>query len=178
VDPVATSLHGEARCCGVLDSRLRGNDENERRTAEAGFTLLELMIALGVLAVAAAVAMPLLHRPAGDAALMATARQIVSFMRVARAAAIRDNADRLLTLDLERRRFWVDGITAPTPIARGIAVDLGTLEKELVSGGQGGMRFHPDGSASGGQVMLTAAGRRVTIELDWMTGHANIRRGP
>jgi general secretion pathway protein H len=147
------------------------------RCAEAGFTLLELMIVLGILAVVAAVAMPLLHRPAGDATLMATARQIASFMRVARATAIRDNADRLLTLDLERRRFWVGGVTAPAPIARGIAVDLVTLEKELVAGGQGGMRFHPDGSASGGQVVLTASGRRVTVELDWMIGHANIRRG-
>lgn len=149
-----------------------------RHEHEAGFTLLELMIVLGILAVVAGIAMPLLHRPAGDAALMATARQIASGMRLARAAAIRDNADHVLTVDLARRRFWVAGVTAPLPVASGIAVDLITLEKELVSDGQGGMRFHPDGSASGGQVVLTAAGRRVTVELDWMTGHASIRRGP
>ena len=149
-----------------------------KENPEAGFTLLELMIVLGILAMAVTMAMPLLNRPAGDAALMATARQIASNMRIARASAIRDNADRLLTVDLAARRFWVGGVTAASPIAGGIAVDVVAPEKELVTARQARMRFHADGSASGGSIVLRAAGRSVTVELDWMTGHANVRREP
>ena len=34
-------------------------------------------------------------------------------MRMARASAIRDNAERTLTIDLARRRFWVNGVDEP-----------------------------------------------------------------
>jgi general secretion pathway protein H len=152
---------------------MRSRGKND---AQAGFTLLELMIALGIFALVTAVAMPLLSRPTGDTALVATARQIASFMRMARATAIRDNDERQMTVDLAARQFWVAGVAGPAPIARGIAVDVVAPEKELSRGSEARIRFHPDGSTSGGQVVLTAAGHRVTVELDWMTGHANVRR--
>jgi general secretion pathway protein H len=143
---------------------------------EAGFTLIELVVVLGILAVTAAIAMPSLSRPAGDATLIATARQIASGMRIAQGSAIRDNADRVLTVDLASRRFWVAGVTAPASIASGIVVDIALPERELVTASKARMRFHPDGSASGGSIILRAAGRSIVVELDWMTGHANLRR--
>ena len=76
--------------------------------ADDGFTLLELLLVLGILALAGYFAMPLVNRPAGDATLTATAQKLANDMRVARAAAIRDNTERTMTIDLARRRFWVD----------------------------------------------------------------------
>ena len=154
---------------------------NEGRGAtkrgEDGFTLLELLVAFGIIALAGLFAMPLLTRPAGDATLIATARNLASNMRIARAAAIRDNAERTLTIDLARRRFWVDGVTGASAIAKGVAVDFVTLQKEQLSGGQGRIRFFADGSATGGNVVLRAGRRAVTVRLDWMTGHASVGRG-
>jgi general secretion pathway protein H len=154
----------------------RWNNKPEREAAESGFTLLELLLVLGIMAVASAIALPMLSRPAGDATLVATARKIVSQMRMARAAAIRDNRERTLTIDLARRRFWVDGVTAASSINHGIVVDFVTLEKELLSDKKGRLRFHVNGSSTGGNVLLSSAGRTVSIELDWMTGHASIKR--
>jgi general secretion pathway protein H len=148
-----------------------------RSPAEAGFTLLELLIVLGIMALAAGFAMPLATRPAGDATLTATARKLAADMRMARASAIRDNAERTLTLDLARRRFWVDGLTDASPIAGGIVIDVVTVRAEQRSPSQGRLRFFPDGSATGGTVMLTGGGRSVTVKLDWMTGHASVTRG-
>ena len=144
---------------------------------EAGFTLLEMLVVLSILALAGFLAMPLVNRPAGDAALIATARRLASHMRVARAAAIRDNAEQTLTIDLARRRFGIDGVTGFSPIANGIAVDFVTLQTERVSAEQGRLRFFVDGSASGGNVILRGSGRVVTVKLDWMTGHASVKRG-
>jgi general secretion pathway protein H len=149
---------------------------NAARRGEAGFTLLELMVVFAIIALAGLFAMPLLSRPAGDATLIATARGLASNMRMARAAAIRDNAERTLTIDLARRRFWVDGLTGASAIARGIAIDFVTLQKEQLSGGQGRIRFFADGSATGGNVILRAGRRTVTVRLDWMTGHASVSR--
>jgi general secretion pathway protein H len=146
------------------------------RREEAGFTLLELILALGILALVAVFAVPVATRPAGDATLTATAYRLANAMRMARAAAIRDNSERVLTLDLAGRRFWVDGVTGVSPIASGIAVDFITLRKEQLSAHRGRLRFFVDGSASGGNVILTGGGRRVAVKLDGMTGHASVTR--
>jgi general secretion pathway protein H len=152
------------------------NSRCAQSSPDAGFTLLELLIVLAVMALAVGLAMPLATRPAGDAALTATARKLAADMRMARASAIRDNTERTLTIDLARRRFWVDGLTGASAIAGGIAVDVVTVRAEQRSARQGRLRFFPDGSATGGTVALTGAGRRVTVKLDWMTGHASVTR--
>jgi general secretion pathway protein H len=145
--------------------------------ADDGFTLLELLLVLGILALAGYFTMPLLNRPAGDATLTATAQKLAGAMRVARAAAIRDNIEHTLTIDLAKRRFWVDGLTGASAIPAGIAVDFVTVRAEQLAARQGRLRFFVDGSATGGNVILTAGRRVVTINLDWMTGHASLTRG-
>ena len=146
-------------------------------SADDGFTLLELLLVLGILALTGYFAVPLVNRPVGDATLTATAQKLANDMRVARAAAIRDNAERTLTIDLARRRFWVDGLTGASVIPSGITVDFVTLQAEQLSARQGRLRFFVDGSATGGNVILKAGRRVITIELDWMTGHASLARG-
>jgi general secretion pathway protein H len=145
---------------------------------EAGFTLLELLIVLGIMAVAAVFAMPLAKRPAGDAVLVATAHKLANDMRIARASAIRDNREQTLTIDLGRRRFWVNGLTGASAIADGIAVDFVTVQTEQLSNRQGRLRFFVDGSATGGNVILRGGGRVMAVKLDWMTGHASVTRRP
>jgi general secretion pathway protein H len=145
--------------------------------ADEGFTLLELLLVLGILALVGVFSMPLVNRPVGDATLTATAQKLANDMRVARAAAIRDNAERTMTIDLARRRFWVDGVTGASAIPNGITVDFVTLQAEQLSGRQGRLRFFVDGSATGGNVILKAGQRVMTVELDWMTGHASLTRG-
>jgi general secretion pathway protein H len=56
-------------------------------------------------------------------------------------------------------------------------VDFVTVRAEQLAARQGRLRFFVDGSATGGNVILTAGRRVVTINLDWMTGHASLTRG-
>jgi general secretion pathway protein H len=135
-----------------------------------------MLVVLVVLALALGVSVPLLTRPTGDAVLMTTAQNMASTMRLARAAAIRDNEERTMTLDLGRRLDWVDGLTAASPIAGGINVDFVTLQREQLRDQRGRLRFFVDGSATGGNIILRSGGRMVAVELDWASGHARLRR--
>ncbi len=58
-----------------------------------GFTLVELMIALAIMGIAAAMAMPLINNLVRNARLTSTANDIVEAIAVARAEAVRQGRD-------------------------------------------------------------------------------------
>ncbi len=134
---------------------------------EAGFSLMEMLLVLALIAVMTAVAVPVANRQSGGTELRATAHQFASLMRTARGAAIRDNAERALVVDPAGRRFWVEGLTKAYPVA-------GHIEVRLTAPPQG-LQFFADGSATGGRVVLAAGGHTAVVELDGLTGHARVR---
>jgi general secretion pathway protein H len=127
---------------------------------------MELLLVLALLALLAAVAIPLVNRQNEETTLRATAHQFASLMRTARGAAIRDNTERTLIVDPAGRRFWVAGVTKAYPIGGGIDVRVAAPQ---------GLKFFADASATGGSVVLTAGGHAAVVELDALTGHARVR---
>jgi general secretion pathway protein H len=46
---------------------------------------------------------------------------------------------------------------------------------EQVSANKGRMRFFPDGSASGGKVVLREGGRAATVFVNWLNGDVEVQ---
>ncbi len=46
---------------------------------------------------------------------------------------------------------------------------------EAVQAPKGGILFAPDGSASGGQIVLASPGGKITVSVDWLTGRVSTR---
>ena len=120
-----------------------------RPTGEAGFTLLELLVCLVLMAAIAAFALP---RFAGERPL--------SFER--RAQAIAADLARLREAAIgtgEVRRASAAALAAVLPEG----VSLGAVEPpEIV--------FFPNGMANGAVWQLQAEGRSLDLEVDWLTG--------
>ena len=150
-------------------------DRNEPQWDERGFTLLELLVGLGVLAIALMVIAPLANRTRAGMELRSAAFDIASSMRNARAAAQTRNAEQALVIDVGSRLLWAEGQAVGKLLPRrfGISLDLPVAERVNASAGR--MRFFPDGSASGGKVVLREGGRAATVFVNWLNGDVQVQ---
>ena len=134
----------------------------------AGFTLVEILIVLTIVALAAAVVAPTLGAAVGFGQLRGEARAVVSGLREARAQAMTGG---------QRADFRLQGSqwrvgTASREVLPGIAISLDVPPAGIDPDGSF-IRFFPDGRSTGGRVQLRRKDRIETIQVDWITGHAH-----
>ncbi|MFD1703830.1 prepilin-type N-terminal cleavage/methylation domain-containing protein [Methylopila henanensis] len=141
-----------------------------RAGGDAGFTLIEATLALALIALIAALALPFVRPAGGTADLRARAYQVAALLRTDRAAAQRAGKTVETAFD-PRGPVLRSGATGETvDLSRGIAV--------RVSGWTGGrVAFHPDGRSSGGAVALATRATRIDVAVDGFTSAVTIRPG-
>ena len=148
-----------------------------RRVAarEDGFTLLELLVVMGILALALALVAPSLNSARLGMAVRSAGYELAANLRSARAAARETNTERVLTIDVGGRRYWAEGVVAPRQLPQRIALDLTVPASERVGAGMARIRFFPDGSTSGARVVLDDGRVSAAIRVDWLTGDVRLQ---
>lgn len=110
-----------------------------------GFTLIEMLVVLAIVALIASLEFPAIERAFGRERFRSAAAGIESRLHAARATAIAQGA---------ATRF--DAGALP----QGVALDVT----------RAGIVFYPDGSANGGELALTEGPRRFRLAVDGATG--------
>ncbi|HUK61560.1 MAG TPA: GspH/FimT family pseudopilin [Stellaceae bacterium] len=128
---------------------------------EDGFTLLELMIVLAIMALVAAIAFPRLAARAPASALGAASEEMRAALATARSAAIAE--DRAVTVAGGDGFYRIDGDQHALLSAAGVRVETP----------RGGIAFFPSGGSSGGRIVLRGGGRSATLDIDTLTGRAS-----
>ena len=126
-----------------------------------GFTLLELMVVLAILSLAAIVSFTYLARDRERASLASAVQTVRAALGNARAAAIAE--DREVTFAGGIDAYRIDGAREPLAAAADVTVEIG---------GRAFIAFFPSGGSSGGRVILRGGGRRRDIEVEALTGRA------
>jgi general secretion pathway protein H len=142
---------------------------------ERGFTLLELLVVLAIIAVVLAVVPGFMLRGQPGLGVDVTAREIADALRQARSHAMVQNRDQLFALDVEQHLFRIGGQRAPVQMNKEIEVTFQTARSEMVSETIGQIRFFPDGSATGGRIGLRQGGQHVEVVVDWLTGLISVK---
>lgn len=136
---------------------------------QRGFTLLELLVVLAIIALATAVAMPSYRGRASGLDARREVALVLNELRQARADALKNAVGAGLDFDLARRTIRpAEGGARRLPPDLTMTVD--TTRSQLLGDQAGRIWFYPDGSSTGGRVTV-ADGRRVyRIDIDWVTG--------
>jgi general secretion pathway protein H len=147
-----------------------------RRKASSGVTLLELLIVLSIMAIVAALVLPMFGGTGvSTGELKGAARQLAAGLRMARSEALATRQETRVMLDLEQRTFRIDRDASLHTLPRMIEVKLFTAQSDLVNERVGAIRFFADGGSNGGRVTLAAGTRKYDIDIDWLTGRVAIQ---
>jgi len=141
------------------------------RLSQRGVTLFEMLVVLALIALAVVIAAPVMQHGMGATNAKATAKQIVYALRQTRATAIVSGSAAAFQVDVVARRFVAPG-GRPVAFPAGVDARLVTSTHDIRSDSVGLIRFHADGSANGGEVLLSGGGAVYAVKLDWVTGRA------
>ena len=140
-----------------------------------GFTLVELIVVLMIVALMMTLIGTSISRNISGAEMRTAARKVAASMRYTRTKAILSKSEQVFLLDTESLEYTAaDRETVVLP--EGMNVELNTARTELTSETAGGIRFFPDGGSTGGNVRLEANGRIYRINVAWLTGEASMQR--
>jgi general secretion pathway protein H len=135
----------------------------------AGYSLLEMLVVMTILALAATIALPQFAKPSDSLRLKAAARELHGALRLTRSAAIAQTRDLVLVIDADKRTFE-SPVLPRKAFAADIDAQLTVAEPERVTPSRGGFRFFADGSSTGGDLVLRLRNNEVKICINWLTG--------
>jgi general secretion pathway protein H len=149
--------------------RIRTSPAGDRRV-ERGFTLLELLVVMAIIGLLVAIVPGFLLRDNQGLDLDRATRAVVEGLISVRSAAVSQNQDQLFGVDAERRQFLPGREATPVQLPRDIGLRLVTARREQLTGTIGQIRFFPDGSSTGGRIILDLGELTSEVRVDWLTG--------
>jgi general secretion pathway protein H len=146
-----------------------------RRRARGGFTLVEVVVVLAILAVAAAVSVPALLARAEEPPIDAATRHFEMLFRLARDSALRSAAPVTVVIDSATARVWLTarGVAADPP--EGTVLELPPGVRVQLGAARARFRFDAGGGAMGDSITLRGATETRRLTLDPWRGDVVVR---
>jgi prepilin-type N-terminal cleavage/methylation domain-containing protein len=138
-----------------------------RRDSHAGFSMLEVVLALVILGLLASLGLPFIRPHTGATALRAKAFDIVSLLRADRNAAIQSGKVSTIAVDAQHGRIH-SGRTG------GEIVLSPPMSLKLLPQTATGLAFYPDGRAVEGEIALLSGRDMVRITVSGPTSMVSI----
>ncbi len=127
---------------------------------DAGTTLLELLVVMGLMVLLATLAFPALERSLELFEMRQTAGVLEANLRLVRSDAVRSGQAITFTVSSDGKSYgWSEGEVRQMP--RGIDLRMANGQT---------MQFYGDGTTSGGEITASTDDRRIAIDVDEATG--------
>ncbi|MCK9534913.1 MAG: GspH/FimT family pseudopilin [Pseudomonas sp.] len=137
----------------------------------AGFTLIEMLVVLTIVALTLAIVVPAVSKSM-VVSVHDVARDVQISLRQARAKAVNEQQSALFWVDIEQHQY-LNHKSKTKSFPEDINMRAKVASSE-VQGQKAGIRFFPDGSSTGGRLTVTDAAVAVHVDIDWLTGRVSV----
>ncbi len=139
-----------------------------------GFTLIEVVCALAIVALIAALALPAIPRATSHARLEAYALEVATLLTADRNAAIRRRTEIATVLDASGRVIRSGAGADRILLPRDVAFDA--LLAQTCNGRKAGatIDFFPSGMSCGGTIELRRGDAGFQVRVNWLTGGVEV----
>ena len=145
-----------------------------RSTAEEGFTLLEMVCVVAIIAMLAAVLLPNIPRNTSRPRLEAYALETATLLKSDRTAAIRQRTQIATRVDAGARALRSGSTGQILQIPDDVAVEAVLPARCNDRPAFSTISFFPTGMSCGGTVTLTRLSTSYEIRVNWLTGGIEI----
>lgn len=143
-----------------------------RNKSEAGYTLLEVMVVLAILAVVAGAVPAMIRDASPRLRLEAQAAETLKDLAYLRARTRLEGTPGTLLVAEDGHSYRLGG--REIRLADKVSVTLGGSEKASAALSRSAITFYPEGGSSGGRVILSSGDVTETITIDWLTSAIRI----
>ena len=144
------------------------------RSSQQGFTLLEMVCIIALIAVLAAVLLPALARHTSRAQLQAYALEAATVLKTDRDIAIRRHADVATLVDAHARAIRSGATAQALRIPEDVRFDALLPKTCRQYAALSTISFFADGMSCGGAIALTRQDQTYEIRVNWLTGRIEI----
>jgi general secretion pathway protein H len=142
--------------------------------AERGFTLLEIVCVLAIIALLAAVLLPFIPHETSRSRLQAYALQAATLLKADRNAAIRDRTNVATVVDAQARAIRSGASRAVIRIPDDVRFDALLPQTCRQRTALSTIDFFANGTSCGGTIALTRFDAGFEIRVNWLTGRIEI----
>ena len=146
------------------------------QTCEHGFTLVEVLVALAIVAFATATIGARLGRSSDTLSVQALAGHTASRARAVRDRAVRQGQDGVLIVDLETRRVNGTPQSPALAIAPDVDVEVVVASQEQRPPARAMIRFFANGTSTGGTIRYGNKGTAYEVRISWFNGRVSVVR--
>ena len=147
-----------------------------RAARDDGFTLVEMLVVLGLVAMLLLISLPYSTSSGEGRKLDAAAQIIAAKLRETQTSSLSSNRERSLTLDIGKGMLVQTDPDRIFEIPKGITLSIVTSDNEILDE-TGAIRFFPDGGSTGGRIILSKGENRREITINWLTGGIAVSSG-
>lgn len=144
------------------------------RSGEGGFTLIEVVCVVALIAMLAAIVIPALPRGTSRARLQSYAVAIAALLKADHDAAVRRGTQVATTVDAQLRLISSGATDRTVQVPDDVTVDALLASRCGQESEHSTIRFFSSGMSCGGAVALSRLGFGYEVRVNWLTGRVDI----
>ncbi len=145
---------------------------------QSGFTLFELLLVMSIAALSISAFFTFYKPGKSSVGLKSEAYILASRINDVRSAAVYRQSEALVTFDVAGRVIRFEKKGKPVQLNKKTSLSITSAYGENKSDAVAAIRFFPNGSSTGGRILLKQETQAYELRINWLTGRVTTSQVP